>query len=202
MMMRRITKNQPNNQTPKLSFNQKRAFGVSSARAVSWAVLFFTLSSLFGLIAFGVDYVQKLNCLSASIHEAEIAAAAGVDADDFAQSLARCTGTYSVAWQALTIVSAVTGAAAIGLGAWRRNQIRERHSIRGSAFSDFCAWFWCSPCALCQETRTLELRGVREGIWLGSDPLAAAAPKKSPAKEKTAAAVVPPKVQEMPSKVV
>lgn len=34
-------------------------------------MLFFCLTSLFGLIAFGVDYVNKVNCLSARIQKAE-----------------------------------------------------------------------------------------------------------------------------------
>lgn len=116
----------------------------------------------------------------------------------FAQSIERCASQYSTAWRVLTILSAVAGAAAIGLGAWRRMQMREKFGIRGSAVSDLCAWLWCSPCALCQETRTLELRGVREGVWLGADPLAA---RK---KEKTTGGAVTeaPKVVEMPSKVV
>ena len=86
--------------------------------------------------------------------------------------------------------------------------MRERFSIRGSAISDFCVWLWCSPCALCQETRTLELRGVRGGQWLGADPLLAsrrraAAEKKGPAAAAAAAAATAaPAVQEMPSKVV
>jgi hypothetical protein len=79
-------------------------------------------------------------------------------------------------------------------------QLRERFGIRGSAVSDLCVWLWCSPCALCQETRTLELRGVREGVWLGADPLAA---RKKEAKKGAAAAMTEaPKVMEMPSKVV
>lgn len=118
----------------------------------------------------------------------------------FAQSIERCASQYSTAWQVLTILSTVAGAAAIGLGAWRRMQLRERFGIRGSAVSDLCVWLWCSPCALCQETRTLELRGVREGVWLGADPLAA---RKKEAKKGAAAAMTEaPKVMEMPSKVV
>jgi len=146
--------------------------------------------SLFGLVAFGVDYVQKLRCLAS---RAEAATAGAADAETFARSVEVCVAQYSTSWQVLTIISAVAGVAAIGLGAWRRVQMRERFSIRGSAVSDFCAWLWCSPCALCQETRTLELRGVRDGVWHGTDPLAS---------RKRAAATTAPLVQEMPSKVV
>ena len=106
----------------------------------------------------------------------------------------------------LTVISTVAGVAAIGLGAYRRVLLRERFSSRGSAIGDFCAWLWCSPCALCQETRTLELRGVRDGEWLGADPLLAARKKKKQKKGGYAgaanAATVAPAVQEMPSKVV
>lgn len=195
------------NQNQKHSLNQKRAFGVSSARAVAWAVLFFSLSSLFGLIAFGVDYVSKLRCLAShtdAAERAEDASGGTAHAETFAQSIEFCAHQYSTAWQVLTIISAVAGAAAVGLGAWRRMQMRERFSIRGSAVSDFCTWLWCSPCALCQETRTLELRGVRDGQWLGADPLLAARKKKGPAAAAAAAAAATtaPAVMEMPSKVV
>lgn len=197
--------------TKKHSLNQKRAFGVSSARAVAWAVLFFSLSSLFGLIAFGVDYVSKLRCLASRTSAAERAKDASggeTHAETFAQSVEFCAHQYSTAWQVLTVISAVAGAAAIGLGAWRRMQMRERFRIRGSAVSDFCTWLWCSPCALCQETRTLELRGVRDGQWIGADPLLAA--RKQKKKEEgpaagsaaAAAATTAPAVMEMPSKVV
>jgi branched-subunit amino acid permease len=58
-------------QTKKHSLNQKRAFGSSSARAAAWAVLFFCLTSLLGLVAFGADYVNKVSCLSSRIRQAE-----------------------------------------------------------------------------------------------------------------------------------
>lgn len=48
-----------------------------------------------------------------------------------------------------------------------RAQIRTRFGIKGSYLGDFCAWFWCSSCALCQETRTLMHNNVTEGAWLG-----------------------------------
>ena len=33
------------------------------------------------------------------------------------------------------------------------------------------AWSLCGPCALCQETRTLRLNNVDQGIWSGGDPI-------------------------------
>ena len=51
--------------------------------------------------------------------------------------------------------------------AYRRTQIREKFGILGSRLGDFCAYFWCAPCALCQETRTLWHNNVNHGVWVG-----------------------------------
>lgn len=50
---------------------------------------------------------------------------------------------------------------------YRRKQIREKFGIPGSTLGDFCRWFWCPACALCQETRTLWHNNVTDGVWLG-----------------------------------
>ncbi|KAI0264635.1 PLAC8 family-domain-containing protein [Gloeopeniophorella convolvens] len=38
-----------------------------------------------------------------------------------------------------------------------RSDVRGRYSIRGGAFRDCCASFWCSSCVLTQERREIEL---------------------------------------------
>lgn len=43
----------------------------------------------------------------------------------------------------------------------------------GSRLKDCFAWLFCSPCALCQETRTLAANNVHLGIWFGPTMLAA-----------------------------
>lgn len=48
-----------------------------------------------------------------------------------------------------------------------RTQIRQKFGIAGSRLGDFCAWYWCGTCALCQETRTLWHNNVVDGVWLG-----------------------------------
>ena len=37
-----------------------------------------------------------------------------------------------------------------------RQQIRNKYSIEGNLSGDVCTHFWCSPCALCQETSELK----------------------------------------------
>jgi Cys-rich protein (TIGR01571 family) len=49
----------------------------------------------------------------------------------------------------------------------RRGHIREKFGIPGSSCGDCCTWFWCSSCALAQETRTLMHNNVFGGHWLG-----------------------------------
>uniref|UniRef100_A0A2C9U4E2 Uncharacterized protein n=1 Tax=Manihot esculenta TaxID=3983 RepID=A0A2C9U4E2_MANES len=50
-----------------------------------------------------------------------------------------------------------------------RTQMRKKFNIRGSDNSlDDCIYhIFCSCCALCQETRTLEMNNVQDGIWHG-----------------------------------
>jgi Cys-rich protein (TIGR01571 family) len=57
-----------------------------------------------------------------------------------------------------------------------RTAMRERFGIPGSRVRDFFAWFCCSPCALCQETRTLAANNVHGGVWFGPTVLSAPQP--------------------------
>ena len=65
----------------------------------------------------------------------------------------------------------------------------------GSRMGDFCTWMWCSPCALCQETRTLWANNVHEGVWHGrpqqQPPLLLPATSPPPAQAVTGTPVVP-----------
>lgn len=54
-------------------------------------------------------------------------------------------------------------------GAALRTQMRERFGIKGSRMGDFCSWFWCMQCAMCQESRTMAANNVEGGVWLGRD---------------------------------
>lgn len=39
-----------------------------------------------------------------------------------------------------------------------RKRIREKYNIKGNLHGDICTHFWCSPCALCQETLEIHNR--------------------------------------------
>lgn len=78
------------------------------------------------------------------------------------QAMAAMGATYS-----LMVLLAVVG---IAYAARRRTQIREKFGIAGSRMGDFCAWCWCAPCALCQETRTIWSNNVCDGAWNGQTP--------------------------------
>lgn len=58
----------------------------------------------------------------------------------------------------------------VALGAWRRGEMRKRHGLPGSTLEDVAYWACLSPCATCQETRTLEVNGVRGGVWGAAPP--------------------------------
>mmetsp|Transcript_21205 Transcript_21205/g.63812 ORF Transcript_21205/g.63812 Transcript_21205/m.63812 type:complete len:342 (+) Transcript_21205:254-1279(+) len=64
-------------------------------------------------------------------------------------------------------------------GAAQRTQMRQRFGIEGSRMGDFCTWFWCMQCALCQESRTMTVNNVENGVWQGREhtglPVVAAA---------------------------
>ncbi|KAF3776249.1 PLANT CADMIUM RESISTANCE 8 protein [Nymphaea thermarum] len=68
----------------------------------------------------------------------------------------------------LFIAVALTILAALYLGYWRL-QIRKQFNIRGSdsAVDDCMNHLLCPCCTLCQETRTLEMNNVRDGVWHG-----------------------------------
>lgn len=65
------------------------------------------------------------------------------------------------------IVMAVLMSLGAVYAAHHRTQIRKKFGIAGSRLGDFCAWYWCGTCALCQETRTLWHNNVVDGVWLG-----------------------------------
>jgi len=50
---------------------------------------------------------------------------------------------------------------------WRRGQIRRRYGLSGDVMRDYLAWIFCSPCALCQEARTVHNYRILAGSWLG-----------------------------------
>lgn len=52
----------------------------------------------------------------------------------------------------------------------RRTALRERFGLEGSVRGDRCLYFFCTPCALAQETRTLMHEQVHEGVWYGALP--------------------------------
>ncbi|KAI6704906.1 hypothetical protein NL676_007868 [Syzygium grande] len=61
---------------------------------------------------------------------------------------------------------------ALSLGTYMglfRAQIRKKFNIKGTdSFLDDCVYhFICPCCALCQESRTLEMNNVQDGIWHG-----------------------------------
>ncbi|KAL0037876.1 hypothetical protein WJX79_003353 [Trebouxia sp. C0005] len=79
------------------------------------------------------------------------------------QAMAAMGATYC-----LMVLLAIVG---IVYAARRRTQIRERFGIAGSRMGDFCAWCWCAPCALCQETRTIWSNSVFDGVWNAQTPV-------------------------------
>lgn len=54
------------------------------------------------------------------------------------------------------------------IGAVTRCQIRRKYSLPGSDCEDFLLWTCCMSCALCQESRTLQLNNVENGEWYGT----------------------------------
>uniref|UniRef100_A0A7N0REJ4 PLAC8 family protein n=1 Tax=Kalanchoe fedtschenkoi TaxID=63787 RepID=A0A7N0REJ4_KALFE len=57
----------------------------------------------------------------------------------------------------------------VSYASYFRTQVRKKFNIRGADSSlDDCAYHLACPCcALCQESRTLDLNNVRDGIWHG-----------------------------------
>ncbi|KAK3431736.1 hypothetical protein EUGRSUZ_E03677 [Eucalyptus grandis] len=77
---------------------------------------------------------------------------------------------FAVTKRPLFIYLAVAFAFSLGtyMGLFRA-QIRKKFNIKGSDSSlDDCVYhFICPCCALCQESRTLEMNNVQDGIWHG-----------------------------------
>ena len=63
----------------------------------------------------------------------------------------------------------------------------------GSRMGDLCTWLWCSPCALCQETRTLWANNVAEGVWHGPAQQQLLPATSPPPAQAVAGALVAPK---------
>jgi Cys-rich protein (TIGR01571 family) len=59
----------------------------------------------------------------------------------------------------------MTGAMVSGYR-WRKS-LRQKFNIKGSNTKDCLAWTFCTPCAICQETRTLTKNNCSEGVWHG-----------------------------------
>ncbi|KAK9789765.1 hypothetical protein WJX73_005954 [Symbiochloris irregularis] len=75
----------------------------------------------------------------------------------------QAVGLYLGAWFAVIASFLV----AVHYAARRRTMLRTKFGIAGSRMRDFCTWFWCPSCALCQETRTLWVNQVHDGVWNG-----------------------------------
>jgi len=75
----------------------------------------------------------------------------------------------------LTVFSAVFLLAfivIIALGTASRIAMKNKFNIGSrSSCGPSAAWLFCAPCALCQETRTLRMNNVDQGIWAGGDPI-------------------------------
>lgn len=69
-----------------------------------------------------------------------------------------------------------TGVLIVAIGAYNRMRMRRRFMLPGNSETDIFLWLCCSPCALCQETRTLVRNGVSDGVWRGPEGLAIGIP--------------------------
>lgn len=78
--------------------------------------------------------------------------------------------------------SGLVGAIAlIVIGVMNRTSLRNKFALEGHTCTDCLLWTFCTPCALCQETRTLWYNSVTDGVWRGPPqayvpPLAQGAP--------------------------
>jgi len=64
--------------------------------------------------------------------------------------------------------SGLVGAIAlIVVGVMNRTSLRNKFALEGHACTDCLLWTFCTPCALCQETRTLWYNSVTDGVWRG-----------------------------------
>jgi Cys-rich protein (TIGR01571 family) len=66
----------------------------------------------------------------------------------------------------------VTGGCAMKVLALHlRTEVRRRFNITpGEDVSEFCQWFWCTPCSVCQTYRELTARGMWPGAVCVSTP--------------------------------
>ena len=56
------------------------------------------------------------------------------------------------------------------MGSTSRGMMKQKFGIASRCFwHPFIAWLCCGPCALCQETRTLRMYNVNEGVWSGGN---------------------------------
>eukprot|EP00898_Chlorokybus_atmophyticus_P008710 jgi/Chlat1/8840/Chrsp91S08177 len=63
-----------------------------------------------------------------------------------------------------------------------RQKLRAKYGLPGSATNDFCAYYLCGPCAVCQDARELKLRGAHVELAIAKLQ-----------QQKNAELVVPPK---------
>ena len=146
--------------------NKRRAFRQS---AILWALLFFIL------------YV--LNFIYCPV-EME-----GSDSDEIDTTISRTRYTelrvheettrqrqYFVCYGILNLlfsnkvalgVSAAVGLLIIVLGTMNRTALRKKFGLEGNIVTDCLLWAFCTPCVLCQETRTLWYNSVEDGVWHG-----------------------------------
>lgn len=71
------------------------------------------------------------------------------------------------AYEVLAWVFLLCVAMLIAMGTYARCGIRRRFGLPGSDFEDCLLWTCCCPCALCQESRTLQVNNVQGGEWYG-----------------------------------
>ncbi|GMH35214.1 hypothetical protein BSKO_03082 [Bryopsis sp. KO-2023] len=131
---------------PCVSFgwNRKRAF---ASNAFLWGGIFLLIGAVGGIIAGATE--KNRNCTT-----------------EYTSNSVRhtCTSELSTAGAVALVIA---GLLIFALGFWNRIQIRERFGLPGNALTDGLLWFFCSTCALCQETRTLWANNVDNGVWQG-----------------------------------
>ncbi|GMH41890.1 hypothetical protein BSKO_09800 [Bryopsis sp. KO-2023] len=67
------------------------------------------------------------------------------------------------------VISILAYCAFVALGWYNRNSLRQKYGLPGNNCTDCLLWFFCSPCAVCQESRTLDYNNVENGVWMGPD---------------------------------
>jgi len=104
--------------------------------------------------------------ISAAVFAHKLAALSGASDNVNAQveQLAddsRVIDIFSWVLAGLMILGALAG---VVIGARRRSKMRAQLGLPGSCFGDGCRWFWCTPCTICQEARTLRHYPMHEGV--------------------------------------